>query len=271
MKNKTTTVLVLLAVALIAFLGGFALRDFTTTKQTSANKSTSDNTNSIEETTTTTTTNHTLQEALKIVESYSRVFVNAKSLSELSKEDLQTLIFNKTFERKNETISLEDYEKAIKNSPFNTITFEPTDISFDVACKGLTLYKYNSESKAFEYQELPGHDCGFGSFPIRFDGAVYDFKVENNQYVLTEYAVYFRDIPENKINFYGSYEDAEKEQNPIETNEYNWFIREWNWNYLNFNSSQTKVDKYLDKVTKLTFTFEDKDGVLTLVDYKATK
>jgi ribosome-binding protein aMBF1 (putative translation factor) len=127
MKNKTTTVLVLLAVALIAFLGGFALRDFTTTKQTSANKSTSDNTNSIEETTTT-TTNHTLQEALKIVESYSRVFVNAKSLSELSKEDLQTLIFNKTFERKNETISLEDYEKEIKNSPFNTITFEPTDI-----------------------------------------------------------------------------------------------------------------------------------------------
>ena len=264
MKNKVTIVLILLAVALIAFLGGFALRDCTTTKQTSTNKSAVDNTTSVKG-------NHTLQEALKIVDSYSRIFVNAKTLSELSKEDLQILIFNKAFERKNETISLENYEKAIKNSPFNTITFEPTDISFDIECKGITLYKYNSESKAFEYQESGGHDCGFGSFPIQFEGSVYDFKVENNQYILTEYAVYFRNLPENKINFYGSYEDAEKEQNPIETSEYLWFIREWNENDLDFNSSKTIVDKYLDKVTKLTFTFEDKDGVLTLVDYKATK
>ena len=247
-------IIVTILVALLSFFGGFALKGIMV-KDTQVN--------TVEEQTKQT---HSFSEIKKIIDTYGDLFVDADSFSKVSKENLRMRLFNNTFHREKKDISLDEFNKMISESAFNNVEIEAGDIGFDTGCSSLILYKYNKDSKKFEYQELPGHDCGFGSFPVTFDTIVDDYKFENNQYVVTEYAIYYRNVPEDKINFYGSREDAENGSNSIDKMSYNSFKSEWNDYKISPYISESMFEKHKNKLTKIIYTFEDKNGILTLTN-----
>ena len=209
---------------------------------------------------------YSLSDISKIIDTYGDFFIEDKSFSEVSKEDLRMVLFNNAFHGENRNVSLEEFNKTISNSPFNSMGIEPGDIGFDVSCKSLIQYKYNNETKVFEYQELPGHDCGFGSYPIISDTVVDDYRYENNKYVVTEYVIYYRNVPEDRINFYGTYEDALNEKNSIYYTQIDNFKYKWRYYGITPYITNNILEEYKDKLTKVVFTFEEKNGVLTLTD-----
>ena len=150
-------IIVTILVALLSFFGGFALKGIMV-KDTQVN--------TVEEQTKQT---HSFSEIKKIIDTYGDLFVDADSFSKVSKENLRMRLFNNAFHREKKDISLDEFNKMISESAFNNVEIEAGDIGFDTGCSSLILYKYNKDSKKFEYQELPGHDCGFGSFPVTFD------------------------------------------------------------------------------------------------------
>ena len=107
---------------------------------------------------------------------------------------------------------------------------------------------------------------------------IYDFEFRDNQYIVTEYSVYYRRIPsdDESVTYYGSYADVEAETNALFQSPYlnrtgDWYRCE-NFHFDSFEEKINKdFDSYRDRLTKIIYTFEVKDGVLTLVDYVSSK
>lgn len=262
MKNKGL-IIVTIVLVVISFLGGAALSTVIINQKS---ESVAENTKDKKDDNSNQKANYTFSDINKIIDTYGDYFIKANSFNEVSKEDLRMTLFNNAFHMENKNISLEEFNKVVSDSPFNGIGIEPGDIPVGSACKTLIQYKYNEEAKVFEYQELPGHDCGFGSYPITFDTVVDDYRYENNKYVVTEYVIYYRNVPENRINFYGSYEDAENKKNSISYTAFDSFKYSWRYYGVTPYIKQNILEEYKDKLTKVVFTFEEKNGILTLTD-----
>ena len=206
---------------------------------------------------------YTLFELKQSLAKYEFLFDNIHDLKDIPKDRLYTAVFNQTYNRENKNVTLDEFNFAYKKTIFNEINVEPQDIGFDDPCMGMILYKYNDTNKSFEYVELGGHDCGFGTFPVVANRGIYDFKIQGNKYILTEYVIYSRPHPEERDNndnrkYYKTYEDATNGAN---------VLFEQNNTIDPFDDVHSKFIDYKDSLQKATFTFEEKNGVLTLVDY----
>ena len=207
---------------------------------------------------------YNLSEVKNSLANYEYLFDTAHSLDEVSKEKIYTAIFNNIYKREKKNVTLDEFNTEYKKTIFNNIKIDPQDIGFDTSCMDLIQYKYNSSTKTFEYNELPGHDCSFGSYPVVANRGVYDYKKNNNSYVLTEYIIFSHPTPEEDMQqgirkYYRTYEDATNGAN---------VLFEQQKSIDPFDNTNSKYSEYTDQLQKVMYTFEEKNGVLTLVDYK---
>lgn len=220
-----------------------------------------------------------LYDVLSSLEKYNNLFLGKNSLSDISSEDLMFYTFYDVVDYSNKSnVSLETIKNAFSKSIFNEIELVPQDIPAGALCKDLIKYKYDSSSQEFVYQELGGHDCGMGSFPMTYDTFLYDFDVKDNKYVVTMYAVYAQmNNPGDYIySYYGSYQDALSKSNPLFNSPYTEVQYDsQRFSNLYYDPIKNKIsddfNSYQSKLTKLSYTFEIKNGVLTLIDYSSSK
>ena len=273
-NGLVAVVIILLVLALLGAVGyiaydkGWILSDKKETNESNENNKSKGSNET--KTSSTKENKYSYDDLEKEITSYESLFTGINDLSEISKKDLYTLVFNNIYSRKKENITLDDFNKEYKKTIFNNIELEPQDIAFDTMCENLILYKYNTTSKTFEYQELPGHDCGFGYYPVVANTKLYDYEVKDNKYVITKYIMFSYPNPgENDNNnmrkYYLTYEDAKNERNELfkKDNTTDPFKKSY--------SSDYDINQVISKLQKAVYTFEDKDGVLTLTDYKLVK
>ena len=207
---------------------------------------------------------YSLLDLERSVVNYERLFDEAHNLDEVPKDKLYTLIFNTMYGRQNRSVTLDEFIAGYKKTIFNSIEIKPQNIGFDVSCMDLIQYKYNDSTKTFEYNELPGHDCGFVSFPVVANREIYGYEEKDNQYILTKYIVYSHPTPDeldnnNSRKYYRTFDDAKNGVN---------LLFEQDNSIDPFDITRSKFTEYTDKIQKVVYTFEDKNDVLTLVDYK---
>lgn len=194
---------------------------------------------------------YTYYEIYESLRPYTSLFINVNSLSDISKEDLEIRVFNRMFNKVENNVTLDEFNNNYKKTIFNEIELMPQDIGFTDYCKHLTKFKYNASTKTFEHQELPPHDCGYGYYPISKESMLYNYEVKENTYTITNYVVYYQKAPDYYEKYYTTYADAKNATNELS-------------NGLNMDV----IYENRDKLQKETYTFEIKNGILTLTDYK---
>lgn len=210
---------------------------------------------------------------------YTLNVLNTKSsLNDLTDEELRNIAFIKwlnSTDSDREVFTESELENAFSKTLLGNMTLKHGDIKDSImSTDGLYIaddihYHYDSDTKLYTIDpNYGGH--GGGSY-IGSLGIDYNSFEKDDKYIVEKYCVYYivPDIGPGTAEYYGNYNDAKAGKNELFKNPYDIGTNEEAYrSYDPVEEITNNFDKYKDKMTKVTYTFEIVDGNVNLIDYK---